>query len=274
MRRSALGMMVGLAVAACAVVVTAQGQLPGVEPLHDSGQDVTPSFEGWYENADGTFTMSFGYMNRNLKEEVDIPVGPDNRIEPNGPDRGQPTHFYARRQMGVFGIVVPKDFGTRRLTWTLVRNGKTSSTTGHLDRRWLIDALADTTINNKPPSIRFQQSGTPHMGPLPISMSLKTRVNTPVTLDVWTTDDGVTLRPSNQAPVLTVTWSKFRSPGEVKFADATPDVDRASGHATTTATFSTPGEYWLRLSANDYTGPTGASGQCCWTNGLAKISVQ
>jgi hypothetical protein len=30
--------------------------------------------------------MWFGYMNRNYEEELDIPIGPDNRIEPTGPD--------------------------------------------------------------------------------------------------------------------------------------------------------------------------------------------
>ena len=30
---------------------------------HDVGQSVSPSFEGWSENADGTFSLSFGYMN-------------------------------------------------------------------------------------------------------------------------------------------------------------------------------------------------------------------
>src|SRR5688500_8803346 len=94
-------------VAAALAMPSAQGQLPGVEPLHDAGQDVTPSFEGWFPNEDGTFSLSFGYMNRNLKEIVEIPVGPNNRIEPGGPDRGQPAHFLTRRHMGVFTVTVP-----------------------------------------------------------------------------------------------------------------------------------------------------------------------
>ena len=56
------------------------------------GQDITPAFEGWMANPDGTFTLYFGYMNRNYEEELDIPIGPNNNIEP-GSDRGQPTHF-------------------------------------------------------------------------------------------------------------------------------------------------------------------------------------
>ena len=64
------------------------GQLPGVEPLHESGQDVTPAFEGWFKNPDGTIELQFGYNNRNLKQELDIPIGPNNKIEPGGPGEG------------------------------------------------------------------------------------------------------------------------------------------------------------------------------------------
>ena len=65
---------------------------------HWSGQGVAPVYEGFDINPDGSFNMWFGYMNRNYEEELDIPVGPDNRIEPtgpgrSGPDAGQPTHF-------------------------------------------------------------------------------------------------------------------------------------------------------------------------------------
>src|SRR4029077_17520286 len=73
------------------------------------GQDVTPAFEGWMRNADGTFSMYFGYMNRNYEEELDIPIGADNQVElagdsggDKGGDEGQPTHFYPRRQRMVF----------------------------------------------------------------------------------------------------------------------------------------------------------------------------
>src|SRR6516225_3963971 len=74
-----------------------------------SDQNVVPVFEGWEQNADGTFNMVFGYMNRNYEEEVDIPIGQNNKIEPGDHDRGQPTHFYPRRQEYVFKVKVPGD---------------------------------------------------------------------------------------------------------------------------------------------------------------------
>ena len=45
-----------------------------------SGQTVTPAYEGWYENEDGSLALSFGYYNRNTEEVVNIPIGPSNRI--------------------------------------------------------------------------------------------------------------------------------------------------------------------------------------------------
>src|SRR5271163_5315290 len=90
-----------------------------LEPSHEAGQGITGAFEGWFTNADGTFSILLGYFNRNSKEPLDIPAGPDNRIEPGGPDRGQPTHFLPGRQWGIFAVTVPKDFGSAKLTWTI-----------------------------------------------------------------------------------------------------------------------------------------------------------
>src|SRR5438034_5538009 len=105
-----------------------QGQSPSQFPLSNSirerGSSVTGAFEGWYRNPDGSISLLVGYFNRNTKQELDIPIGPNNRIEPGGPDQGQPTHFLTSRQWGVFSIKVPSDFGDRKLTWTLVANGQ------------------------------------------------------------------------------------------------------------------------------------------------------
>jgi hypothetical protein len=70
-------------------------QLPTAIPQTKfvSGQDIQPYFEGWIRNADGSFDMVFGYFNRNWQEELAIPAGPDNIVEPGEPDRGQPTYF-------------------------------------------------------------------------------------------------------------------------------------------------------------------------------------
>src|SRR5271163_5023306 len=70
----------------------------------DTGQDVVPSFDGWLRNSDGTFTMVFGYLNRNYKEEPILPAGSDNKVEPGPVDQGQPTYFLPRRHAWVFQV--------------------------------------------------------------------------------------------------------------------------------------------------------------------------
>ncbi|MCY3846600.1 MAG: hypothetical protein OXH69_24015, partial [Acidobacteria bacterium] len=99
---------------------------------YSRGQSVSPAYEGWWQNEDGTYTMFFGYMNSNWVQELDVPIGPDNSIEPGGPDRGQPTHFYPRRNMFLFTVDVPADFGDRELVWTLTTNGVTERAYGSL----------------------------------------------------------------------------------------------------------------------------------------------
>jgi hypothetical protein len=73
---------------------------------------------------------------------------------------------------------------------------------------------------------------------------------------------------------VSVTWTKFRGPGEVKFSEAKPKVDEADGKSTTTATFSAPGEYMIRVQGNDRSGDGGGGFQCCWTNTYVKVTVK
>src|SRR5207244_6291099 len=106
------------------IAAHASGQISQPNSLgqirHAAGQNVVPVFEGWEKNPDGSFNMVFGYMNRNYEEEVDVPVGSDNRIEPGPADQGQPTHFYPRRSRFLFRVRVPQDFGTREVVWSLI----------------------------------------------------------------------------------------------------------------------------------------------------------
>jgi hypothetical protein len=260
-------------------------QLP-IEPLHDSGQGITGAYEGWFRNPDGSFNLLFGYYNRNTKESVDIPVGPNNRMEPGGPDRGQPTHFLPRRQWGVFTVTVPKDFGDQqKITWTLVANGKPTEVPASLNPLWELSPFVDAT-NNTPPYIGFQEAGPFVQGPKGHGTMLTTTLSDPVELKLWVADDAAisagAARP--RSPVVTLSWSKFRGPGEVTFEHARPAVQSMEfakppnavfgGKATTTATFSEPGEYILRVVANDWSGDGGRGFQCCWTNAQVKVMVR
>ena len=61
-------------------------QLP-LAPIRDSGQTVTPVYEGWYQSPDGAYILSFGYYNRNATEEVEIPIGDGNFLSPGDPSQ-------------------------------------------------------------------------------------------------------------------------------------------------------------------------------------------
>jgi len=92
------------------------------------------------------------------------------------------------------------------------------------------------------------------------------------TLDVSATDDGLPKR-RGQPVGLTVMWAKYRGPGDVTFA--VPDAKLADGKATTTATFSAPGEYILQAVVDDGSGESAGNFgyHCCWTNAQLKITV-
>jgi hypothetical protein len=256
-----------------------------IEPPHDSGQGVTPAYEGWFPNADGSFSLLFGYYNRNLKQELDIPIGPENHIDPGGPDQGQPTHFLTRRRWGVFTITVPKDFGGKKLTWTLVANGKTAQVPVGLDTLWELNPFKDAS-GDTPPSIGFTQAGPFVQGPRGRTQTLSATMATPVPLTVWVADDASVIPGATRprTPAVTLTWSKFRGPGDVTFENDRPAIENAevqgaqnpvfSGKSSTTATFSEPGEYVLNILANDWTGDGGRGFQCCWSNAQVKVSVK
>lgn len=277
--RTAVASLSAVVVIASAVLVAGQSppaQLP-LAPVRESGQSVIGAYEGWYQNPDGSFTMLVGYFNRNQKETLEIPVGPNNQIEPGGPDQGQPTIFLPRRQWGVFAITVPKDFGDKKLTWTLTANGVTTSIPLSLNPLWAVEPFKDSAMGNTPPLAKFEPGGAALQGPpRGIGASFSTKLPDPVTLTVWVTDDlykDPVERPRPDAPAITVSWSKFRGPGAVTFDNPKPEVDKTDGKATTTASFIMPGEYILRAQVNDSSGDGGGGNQCCWTNIHVKVTV-
>jgi hypothetical protein len=261
--------------------VPAQSVLP-FEPAHDSGQSITGAFEGWFPNPDGTFSLLVGYYNRNQKQILEIPAGADNRIEPGGPDRGQPTHFLPGRQWGVFTIAVPKDFGDQKLKWTLTANGKTTVIPVSLHPQYEVQPFKEAS-GNTPPFIAFAESGPFVQGPRGQSREVETGVANPLTITLWLADDAKsTLAARPPGAPITIAWSKFRGPGAVIFSSERPPVQKAdfkapvifTGTATTTAKFSEPGEYILRVVANDWSGDGGRGFQCCWSNAQVKVTVK
>ena len=79
---------------------------------------------------------------------------------------------------------------------------------------------------------------------------------------------------------MTLTWfphqySAAAGRGGVTFNPPSASVNAAGGEAKTQATFAAPGEYVVRVRANDASGVAGAGhAQCCWTNGFVKVVVK
>lgn len=265
--------------------LTSWAQSLPLEPSHDEGASITGAFEGWFQNPDGTFSLLLGYFNRNAKQEVDIPIGPENRIEPGGPDRGQPTHFLPGRAWGMFAIKVPKDFGDNKITWTITANGQTTTIPASLKPDYEISPFEEAAVGNTPPVISFDPNGPSVQGPRGLVVERTAKVDTPFAVTALVSDDAKLTtssgaKPRNLTGPVTVHWSKYRGPGTVTFAKDRPEVQKIegsapfNGKATTTAMFSQPGEYILHITANDYSGEGGGGFQCCWTTAELKVTVQ
>jgi len=275
-------------IAGIAVAAPAWGQSLPLEPYHDAGASVTGAFEGWFKNPDGSFSLLFGYFNRNTLQEVDIPIGPENRIEPGGPDRGQPTHFLPGRGWGMFAVKVPADFKDSRLLWTIVANGQNTVIPGTLKPDYEISPFEEAAIGNTPPVIGFEERGPTVQGPRGLIVERTAKLGTPLPVTAWVSDDAKLttssgVPPRNMTAPVILRWSKYRGPGTVTFSAERPEIQKTaskdaklpfSGTATTTVTFSEPGDYMLHLTANDYSGEGGGGFQCCWTTALVKVSVQ
>jgi len=275
-----------------ALLVTTSLAAPRAQQLqYLSGQSVAPFFEGWEQNADGSFNMVFGYMNRNYREELNIPVGPANRIEPATLEQPQPTYFYPRRHRFMFRVRVPKDWGKKDVVWTLTANGKTEKAIGYLVPEQAIDN--DVIARNR------GGGGGPENKAPAIALEGDARrtavVGEPLTLTVNVSDDGrparrktppqvsVSDQPGvgvdvdgsgrrlpaggrfarNNAPGLRVVWIEWRGPGRVVFdpwymegvddhqPGWVPPEVPADGKVTTTARFNEPGMYIIRAMADD-----------------------
>ena len=262
-----------------ATAQTPQSTLP-LEPARDRGASITPAYEGWYQNADGSYTMLVGYFNRNTKQTLDIPVGPDNKIEPGEPDQGQPTHFETGRQWGVFTIRVPKDFGNKTVNWTIVSNGEKQSVPFTLHKAYPITPFKELGMGNQPPVLSFSQGGAKVTGPpAGISANLTGKVGQPVAVNVWVDDpkgsDGEEGAFGwDKTNIALISLHKYRGPGNVTFDKPRIPVKKQGEMVTGAATFTAPGDYLIRVQANDESGEGGAGFQCCWTNTYVKVSIQ
>jgi hypothetical protein len=185
-----------------ALPVAAQNKMLPMEPIHEIGASVQPSYEGWWKNADGSYSVLLGYFNRNSQEEPDIPVGANNHIDPGGPDYGQPTHFLPRRHWGVFALQLPKDFPVdKKLIWTIVANGQTMSVPLGINPLWNITPLSEIGIGNTPPTVSFDDKGAqPSFGPHGTTVARTAKVGEAMPITIWASDDDKSIRRPPPSP--------------------------------------------------------------------------
>jgi hypothetical protein len=290
------GLRVGaLAAVAAGALLSAQVQLPSAPPKQ-FGASISPAFEGWYFNADGTQTFLIGYYSRNTEQEIDIPIGPNNHFEPGDADRGQPTHFLTRRRYGMFVVDVPKGFSkTDKLWWSLTVNGVTNRIPFYMHTDYNVSPFTSTEESpngghNVPPTLRFDPRGPSLQGPATSPAKALVRsatVGTPMPLEIFADDDALYSTGANapmtaERPPVALTISKYRGPGQVTVDDARPKLtalkggkpmEPYSGKGSTRLTFAQPGEYFVHVTANDLSGNGGGGSVCCWTNALLKVAV-
>jgi hypothetical protein len=263
------------------VAMPVGGERYPLAPAIRSGEGVAPFFDGYYVNDDGTYTFSFGFMNRNQEEVLEIPIGPNNSLSPAELNGMQATYFPpvsypgfgGRRERGVFAIRVPATMRDQ-VVWTLTANGKTYSVPA-------LTGLAAYELSYTPqasgslmPVVRFAEAGSPSNGREGVIHGpLSARVGQPLEIDFWTEDRG------ERDPVPTAfTWWKHQSPAgaAVTFApDKGVSEQPGGGKATTRVSFSRPGEYMLRVRVDNHTGTNDSAPghNCCWTNGYVRVNV-
>ena len=259
-------------------------------PRRGGGDSVTGAFEGWYYNPDGSRSFLVGYYNRNSQQTLDIPIGPNNRIEPGGPDMGQPTHFLPGRQWGMFIVNAPKDFKPAdSYVWTIVANGQSTSIPLRLTPDYVMSPFAEIAVGNTPPVLKFEPNGKGVQGPLAslaTATTMTASVAAPLPLHLWVSDDmkytsGTNAPPSGTRAPVSVRWTKYRGPGAVTFDKARPELEKLptgaaayNAKADATAKFAEAGDYVLHATGNDYSGDGGGGFGCCWTTALVKVSVK
>ena len=277
------------AVAVLAASVAAQPPRPplALEPRGSTGEAVWPAYEGWSRNDDGSLTLLLGYFNRN-DEVVEIPVGEDNRLGPGDADMGQPTHFLPGRNWGVFSITVPPERADERLTWTVRVNNQRSEIAFWANPAYFTDPFLNQANGNAPPVLRIGADGADLQGPPHgVAAAWSATVGEPLALPATVMDRPLAIEPEprrgRRRPPVSLTWRKYRGPGEVTFAaegkDAGPQLthefeDVAGGETLTTATFSQPGRYRLMATGNDISGNGGGGDQCCWTTAHVDVVVR
>jgi len=288
------------------VAAPALAQLP--ENLRDfplatrgsKGESVAPFFNGWIKNEDGSITMIFGFANQNREATVDVPLGPNNFIEPEKYDGVQPTHFptYSRggfvgiQERGAFAIRVPAEEADTEVVWTLTSGGQTWSVPGRATSTAYEMSNGERALGSLKPAIRFSMSGPESASVEGIyAPRITTSVGDSVTLTAFVQDRGNRADYEDNKMLnypLGTEWLLHQGPAEPEFSQARISgrerardggESGASGNngweeVTTQATFNEPGDYIVRLRVDNFQAPDSQfDNVCCWANGYVPVTV-
>ena len=277
-----------------------------LQPKSPGHRTLAPFMEGWYENEDGTYSISFGYLNANADTLV-IPLGEGNFLDPAEFDGMQPTTFFPGHHRGIFTVTLSAEMKDQDVWWTLTKeNGDVTKVPGRVtSNAYELDWLP-RPHGSLPPSVSFDPDSGVGRGPPGImaERTLTVPVGSPLTLSVNATDpsgrDSQDFRFREAIP-LRVVWSQLQGPGRVEFTrhESNPEVEEegddrpaagarsrpppgpeviplSEGHGTARviATFSEPGEYIMLAQVDNFDAPDSLLiDQCCWTNGYVKVTV-
>ena len=284
-----------------------------LQPNSPGNRTLAPFMEGWYENEDGTYSISFGYLNAN-EDTLVIPLGEGNFLDPAEFDGMQPTIFCPGHHRGIFTATLSAEMKDQDVWWTLRKaNGEVTRVPGRIGAvAYQLDWMP-RPHGSLPPSVSFDSQSGVGRGP-PGIMAERTQtvaVGSPLTLSVNATDpserDSEDFRFREAIP-LRVVWSQLQGPGPVEFtrheSNPLPEVDEEEpdsaaaaagggdaagpppgpeviplsegyGVARVIVTFPEPGEYLMLARVDNWSAPDSSSGnQCCWTNGYVRVTVR
>ena len=279
-----------------------------LQPNAPGNRTLAPFMEGWYANEDGTYSISFGYLNAN-EDTLVIPLGEGNFLDPAEFDGMQPTIFYPGHHRGIFTVTLPAVMEDQDVWWTLRKaNGDVTTVPGRVSSNaYELDWFA-RPHGSLPPSVSFDSQSGVGRGP-PGILAERTQtvsVGSPLTLSVNATDpserDSEDFRFAETIP-LRVIWSQLQGPGLVEFTrhESNPEEEEETaaaaarrrrgrpeprgpqviplsegyGTGSVIATFSEPGEYLMLAQVDNWDAPDSSSGdQCCWTNGYVRVTVR
>ena len=216
------GAAAGPAVLDAQVVVpdASDGRWP-LQPTSPGNNTLAPFFEGWYANEDGTYSLSFGYVNTNL-DTLYIPVGERNFLDQAQFDGIQATVFFPGRHRGIFSLTLPAEMKDADVWWTVTTEyGNVTRVPGRVGRAAYELDWVPRPHGSLHPIVSFDSQSGVGRGPPGIMAERRPTVSvgSPLTLSVSAMDPSERDLDDDRMTdiALRVVWSQLQGPGPVEY---------------------------------------------------------